>query len=276
MSIDPKQLWDRLFKDFSQDPAVGLAGARHKLSILDAVGEEYRQLLPRLGKSDRLKLEEHLSRIQELERSANTTPNAAGMGCSAPVAPAALGDAGAGQVGDPGSSNQVNRILDAAMPAVGKTMMDLIAMAFACDITAVATLQWSDSQSYNTFPWLDLNENHHAYQHDHGYQPEALTKIHRWYAEQFAYMLQALDTAGVLNETVVLWVSEISHPNSHDQTNMPFVLATGGDSLRTGRFAQYDHLPHNDLLTAIANLYGVDVAKFGKADYCNGPLSGLV
>ncbi len=276
MSIDPKQVWDRLFKDYAQDPATGQAQTKRKLSILDAVGDEYRSLLPRLGKSDRLKLEEHLSRIQELERSANVAPPMTGAGCAGPTAPAPLVDASAGQVGEPGSNTQYNPILDAAMPAVGKTMMDLVSMAFACDLTAVATMQWCDSSGYNTFPWLGLNEGHHAYQHDHGYQPDALTKIYKWYAEQFAYMVRALDTAGVLDETIVLWVTEISHPNSHDQSNMPFVLAGGGGAIRTGRYAQYDHLPHNDLLAAIANLFGMGTAKFGKEQYCNGPLSGLV
>ncbi len=276
MSIDPRQVWDRMFKDYAQDPAAGAGQTERKLSILDAVGDQYRSLLPRLGKSDRLKLEEHLSRIAELERSAMTTPGMMGAGCTVPAAPAPLADANGGQMGDPGSNNQYNTILDAAMPAVGKTMMDLVTMAFACDVTAVATVQWSDSQSYNTFPWLDLNENHHAYQHDHGYQPEALTKIYNWYAQQFTYMVTSLETAGLLDETVVLWVTEISHPNSHDQSNMPFVLAGGGGALRTGRFVQYDHLAHNDLLTSLANLYGVQTAKFGKEQYCNGPLAGLV
>jgi hypothetical protein len=275
MAIDPKAVWDRLFSDFTRDPNLGEAQTRHKLSILDAVAEEYRQLIPKLGKSDRLKLEEHLARVAELERSANATPAMPSGSCVPMPAPVPLGDASAGQIGEPGSNGQYNTILDAAMPAVGKTMMDLVAMAFACDLTAVATLQWSDSQSYNTFPWLDLNENHHAYQHDHGYQPEALTKVYNWYAKQFTYMVQALETAGVLSETVVLWVTEISHPNSHDQRNMPFVLAGGGAALRTGRYLRYPNLPHNDLLTALANLYGVETDKFGKAEYCNGALSGL-
>ena len=34
-------------------------------------------------------------------------------------------------------------------------------------------------------------------------------------------------------------------------------------------------LPHNDLLCALANLYGLELKTFGKPDYCSGPLAGL-
>jgi hypothetical protein len=272
MTIDPRRVWDRLFKRVSLAPAERTVEAAHQLSIIDAVSEEYRQLLPRLGRSDRAKLEEHLSRIQELERSVKAERNAA---CVAPVAPAALGDTGQGQMGEVGDPEQFNTILDAAMPTLGKSMMDLIATAFACDLTAVATMQWTDSQAYNTFPWLSLYENHHAYQHGHVYAPDVLTRIYAWYAEQFRYMLDALARAGVLDETVVLWVSELQHPQTHAQDNMPFVLAGGGEALRTGRFVSYSNLPHNDLLCAVANLFGLQLESFGKSDYCNGPLTGL-
>lgn len=67
-------------------------------------------------------------------------------------------------------------------------------------------------------------------------------------------MIQALETAGVLDETVVLWVSEIQHPGTHLQNNMPFILAGGGDAVRTGRFVKYVNFPHNNLLTSVANL----------------------
>ena len=274
MTIDPRQVWDRLFKALALDPAERTAETEHQLSLIDAVGEEYRRLLPRLGQADRLKLEEHLSRIEELERSARAEP-ALGPNCVIPAAPSGLGDTEQGQMGEVGDPEQFNTILDAAMPELGKTMMDLVATAFACDLTAVATVQWSDSQAYNTFPWLELDENHHAYQHGHMYEPDVLTRIYTWYAEQFRYMLGALSQAGVLDETVVLWVSEIQHPQTHAQDNMPFIVAGGGQALSKGRFVQYPNLPHNDLLCALANLYGLELETFGKADYCNGPLAGL-
>jgi hypothetical protein len=276
MAVDPRQVWERLFQDLGQDAAGQMAEAEHRLSLLDAVAEEYRQLIPRLGKSDRLKLEEHLTRIQELERSAAIGPATMTPDCVPPEAPEPLADASAGQVGAPGEDTQYNTILDAAMPEIGKTMMDLVATAFACDLTAVATLQWTDSQCYNTLPWLGLHENHHAYQHGSGYQPEILKSIYTWYTEQFRYMLDALQQRNLLEETIVLWVSEIQHPKTHAQENMPFVLAGGGGAISTGRFLQYAHLPHNDLLCAVGNLFGLELQSFGKPDYCTGPLSGLV
>jgi hypothetical protein len=272
MTIDPLQVFDRLFKSLTLAPEERIAETEHQLLLVDAVAEEYRRLLPRLGQGDRLKLEEHLARIEELERSTRAEPAST---CVVPAVPTPLGDTEQGQMGEVGDPEQFNTILDAAMPELGRNMMDLVATAFACDLTAVATVQWSDSQAYNTFPWLELNENHHAYQHGHMYEPDVLTRIYTWYTEQFRYMLDALTQAGVLDETIVLWVSEIQHPQTHAQDNMPFVLAGGGPALSKGRFLSYPNLPHNDLLCALLNVYGLELDTFGKADYCNGPLTGL-
>ena len=79
---------------------------------------------------------------------------------------------------------------DKAIPKVGKFMMDMIVMALACDITGVASLQWSDTEAKHTFPWLNLSEHHHFYQHDGGFKPAECEKICTWYSEQHAYLLQ--------------------------------------------------------------------------------------
>ena len=49
---------------------------------------------------------------------------------------------------------------DAAIPKVGKLMMDMMVMALACDITSVGFLLWCDSNAEYTFPWLNLPETH--------------------------------------------------------------------------------------------------------------------
>ena len=42
------------------------------------------------------------------------------------------------------------------IPTVGQFMMDMMVMALACDITAVISLQWTDTEAKHTFPWLNL------------------------------------------------------------------------------------------------------------------------
>ena len=160
-------------------------------------------------------------------------------------------------------------------------MMDMLVTALACDLTAVATLQWSDTEAKHTFPWLSLTEHHHFYQHDGGFRPAECEKIGTWYSQQHLYLLQqmaAVDMGGhsLLDESVVFFGSELQDPPSHGKTNMPFLLAGGGGGLRTGRWLKYDGRPHNDLLVSILNLFGDPRQTFGDPKYCTGPLTNLV
>ncbi len=281
-SVNPKAVFDRLFSELGADTQmVALERAKSK-SILDTVIGEYQDLVPRVGQSDRAKLEEHLSRIREIELGLQANANETTGACVKPAEPKPLGDPDAGREGAPGDNTQKNPSLDARMPELGKAMTDMLVMALACDLTRVGTLQWVDSQAYNTFPFLQLFDGHHAYQHDHGYQPDALTKIDTWYMTQFAYLLQRLSEVkengvSLLDNTGVLFTSEIQMPNSHDQTNMPFLLAGGiGGALKTGRYLDYKGASHNNLLVSLQNAYGIPDATFGNPDYCTGPLAGLV
>jgi hypothetical protein len=180
--------------------------------------------------------------------------------------------------GDAGQIKDVQT--DAAIPKVGQLMIDMLVMALACDITSVATLMWSDTEAKHTFPWLGLNEHLHCYMNDCGYQPEPLTTIFTWYATQHAYLLQQLadiatPSGSLLDETVVFIGSHLQNPADHRKTDMPFLLAGGGGGLRTNRWVQNKHRPHNDLLVSILNLFGDPRTTFGAEKFCTGPLGGL-
>jgi hypothetical protein len=159
-------------------------------------------------------------------------------------------------------------------------MMDMMVMAFACDLTRVGTLQWSDTEAKHTFPWLNLPETHAFYQNDGGYRPLDLEKICIWYSSQHTYLLQQMakiDMGGhtLLDESVVFFGSERQHAATYSKVSMPFVLAGGGGGLRTGRWVTYNHRPHNDLLVSILNLFGDTRKTLGDPMHCTGPLPNL-
>jgi len=149
-------------------------------------------------------------------------------------------------------------------------------------------MQWSDSEAKFLLGFLkdssgtSLKDHHHGYQHDRGFQPEALEIIYHFYAERLAYLLQRLDSvkegsATLLDNTLVLAVSEIQSPSDHRQNNMPFVLAgKASGKLPTKRWLKVTPQPHNNLLVSILNMFGIEDTRFGHANYCTGPLSGLV
>jgi len=158
----------------------------------------------------------------------------------------------------------------------------MMVMAFACDLTAVGSFQWSDTEAKHTFPWLGLSEHHHFYQHDGNFRPVECAQINTWYSEMHAYLLgamKAVDMGGgktLLDESVVFFGSELSHPPDHTKENMPFLLAGGGGGLKGGRVLTFGDVPHNNLLVSIFNLFGDARTTFGNPAFCQNPLSGLV
>jgi hypothetical protein len=160
-------------------------------------------------------------------------------------------------------------------------MLDMLVMALACDITAVATLMWSDAEAKHTFPWLGLNNHLHFYMSDGGYQPEQCTQIFTWYAEQHRYLLERLasvPTANggtLLDETLVFFGSHIQHPPTHSKTDMPYLLAGRGGGLKPGRWLRKAHESSNDLLMALSGMCGMPVKTFGAPEFCEGAMGGL-
>lgn len=278
--LDPVAIYSDLFGGLTMEDPDAVKGVARRKSILDLVDKQYQRLSLSLGAADRAKLEQHLTKIREIETTLDTVVEE-GAHCSAPTLVdtsrynprTGLNSGDAGEVKD--------QATDTMIPIVGKLMMDMLVMALACDVTAVASLQWSDTEAKHTFPWLGLSEHHHYYQHDGGFRPAECQKIYTWYAEQHSYLLQQMDAVDMgggktlLDESVVFFGSELSHPPTHAKANMPFLLAGGGGGLRGGRHLHFGSRPHNDLLVSILNLFGDGREVYGDAEFCTGPLPGL-
>jgi hypothetical protein len=289
-STDPLNTLKRVFQGVGSNTDANAKELAFTTAILDGVQEDFKRLIPLLGSEDRQKLEAHLALVQEAEAGINKTVSST---CVAPtgVNPSAgyYDDPVAGGVsrGDAdGGSMAITT--GAKVPEKGKVMTDLLVAALACDLTRVGTMQWSDSEAKFMLGFLkdssgqSLKDHHHGYQHDRGFQPQALELIYRFYAENLAYLLQKLDSVQegngtLLDNTLVLAVSEIQAPADHGQKNMPFILAgKAGGKLMTKRWLKFQGQPHNNLLVSILNLFGIEDTRFGHQNYCTGPLSGLV
>ncbi|HYP99708.1 MAG TPA: DUF1552 domain-containing protein [Polyangiaceae bacterium] len=267
--LDPIAIWKTLFG--SLDPNLGKTSNWDK-SILDYVDKRYVGLSAKLGTADKQRIDQHLNSIRELERGVAQT-------VAARCIPLTLIDTSdydpftGLKSSDDGSVK--DSVTDAAIPKVGKLMVDMLVMALACDRTSVATFMWSDAEAKHTYPWLQLPETFSFYQNGGGYRPQECAQIGTWYASQNSYLLQQMakvDMGGhsLLDESVVFFGSEVSNPATHKKNGMPFLLAGGGGGLRGGRWLKYDSVSHNDLLAAILNLFDYRVAMFGDARYCSG------
>jgi Protein of unknown function (DUF1552) len=288
-ATDPLNTFKRVFGGVGGDSDANAKQLAFSNSVLDGVQEDFKRLMPQLGREDREKVEKHLALVKEAQAGISKGVT------NTCVVPTNVNQTAA-YYDDPVASGVSRGALDggasaittgAKVPEKGDIMTDLMVATLACDLTRVGTMQWSDSEAKFMLGFLkdssgaSLKDHHHGYQHDRGFQPEALGIIYRFYAQKLAYLLQKLDSVQegngtLLDNTLVLSVTEIQSPSDHGQNNMPFILAgKAGGKLATKRFMKVPSQPHNNLLVSVLNLFGLEETRFGHANYCTGPVSGL-
>lgn len=264
---DPAQVFDDVFGYALLDPSELQRIRTHRASILDYVKGEFSALATEVSASDRQRLESHLTRLREVETRLDQQATAVAA-CELPARPPRL--------------ESVND----AYPETGELMLDLLSVALGCGRTNVASLQWSRSVSQVRFTWLGIDQTHHELSHLPDSDTEAqdkLTQINAWYAERFAGLIQRLkayqlEDGTLFDQCLLLWSSELGKGNTHSREKAPYVLAGGAaGALETGRFLRYpDATPHNNLLVSVLNAMGIETETFGRAEWCTGPLDGLL
>jgi hypothetical protein len=265
---NPARAFARVFADLTRDPAELARMRAHRLSVLDRAAGRFQRLSARLGVADRQKLEAHLSSIREIESRLAVVP-APRPACQVPS-----------------QDVSVDVTSNDSFPHIGKLQMDLLVMSLACDLTRVASLQWSRAASTVRFTWLHIDALHHDLSHrgdDDSDAVDKLTRINQWYAQQLAYLIGRMKQipegdGTLLDNTVILWCNELAKGNVHGRIDAPYVLAgRAGGALDTGRFLRFDgNVPHNNLLLSLIHAMGQDDSSFGDPDWCTGPLTGLL
>lgn len=267
---DPVAMFDRLFGDFDGDAdAVAKLKARRS-SVLDVVGPELEAVRNKVGADDLIKIDAHLDSVADLQARL-----LAQYTCETPATPMDV---------PPDSVTDT--------PTLAKDQIDLMVEALACGLTNVASIMFrrgeNDGQPYG---FLGVEEPHHELSHagdDNVDARDKLTQIYTWYTEQFAYLLERLgsiteaDGSRLLDNTLIVWGSEIARGNTHAWGPIPFVLAGGaGGSIASGKFLSYgegdERENHCRLLTTVCQAMGLDeVDTFGNLDTGSGTLAGLL
>ncbi|MEZ4257307.1 MAG: DUF1552 domain-containing protein [Polyangiales bacterium] len=116
-------------KLFGVPPDTKVLGARS--SVIDAVSDDAKSLMRRLGNRDRQRVEAHLSHLNEINRRLNS---GAAL-CQSPAQP--------GDYGNPTPSDQLHAKLGA--------MTDLLVVALQCDLTRVFTMMFSSPATNQVF-----------------------------------------------------------------------------------------------------------------------------
>ncbi len=257
---DPWAMFDRIFADFTLDDSELEAIRARKQSILDVVKDDLSALTASSSTEDQIKTEAHLDAVRAIEQRLDDTLSA---DCSIP-------ELGPTQ----------NHLLDENVPVMSRLQIDLMVQALACGLTNVASLAFGHDRCF--YPWLDVANEHHELSHQEASLADDLRKINRFHAEEFAYLLGALQSipegnGTMLDNTLVVWSSEIAN-GGHADSPVPVLMAGGaGGSIQTGRFLQYGNVAYPGLLVSIAHAMGrPDIEHVGDTDPGDGPLPGLV
>jgi len=253
--VYPALAWDSLFEN---------RGSLRNVSILDRVRQEASVLSQEISSDDKVKLDEYLTSVREIEKRVDSMRKS--------------------QDRAQDLAKQQNRpVSSTGRPANGlpedlrdhtRLMCDIIAIGFQTDKTRVASLLLARDLSAMYYPFLGVKDGHHSASHDNlsdGYE-----RISRFHLSQLAYLAMKLDSmpegnGTVLDNSCLMFLSNMWIGRKHDNTRLPLVLAGGlGGTLETGRTLDYlqagdDNRKLCSLYLSIMDRMGIKLDQFGDA-----------
>ena len=261
---NPYSIYQRLYGSGMGSPQEVEARLRRRQSVLDLLTTELNTIGSQIGSEEKTKLEAHAEALREVERGLTS-----GNGCSTPDAPAF-----------------VNPYENDLFPVIGDRQMDLLVASLACDMTRVASIQWSHTIGPTVFSWLGLSDGHHSLSHMSDSNTQGVNnfvKAERWFAEQFASFIEKLKSTpdpvhegSLFDSSLIVWCKEMGDSRLHVCRNVPFVLSGGAAGhLNAGRYLQYDGASHTQLLVSLCHKMGLNNGTFGNPSYGTGPLANL-
>ena len=255
---DPRAVFERLFgTSGSTDPEARRERLRRDRGILDAVGAELQELGRVIGPGDRVKLDEYLDALRDVERRIRMAEEQSARELPVVDQP----------VGVPGDYQEHARL-----------MMDLLALAYQTDLTRVSTFMLAREVSGRAYPEIGVSDSHHPLSHhqDEPAKLERLHKINEHHFRQFAYLVDKLaglpeGDGSMLDSTLFLYGTGISDSNTHFHDDLPIALVGGkAAGIAGGRYVRYA------ADTPLANLHVTILEKLGTPVEALGDSTGRV
>lgn len=285
--LDPVAVFERVFARLGGSVASAAVEAerrrRHGQSVLDFVRGDLAGLSARLAPPERLKLEQHLSSLRDIETRLNQRE---APSCTTPQPPLRTGNA---HPADDFPRIERFRGGEPYFERLSDLMIDLLVQAMRCDATRFGTLSLDGPGKPLVVDGEPLPANVHdgvAHRYTRGPSAAArltqvrLGRLNRYFFGKVARLLQRLDEAGLLDSTLVLAGSDMGNPAAHSTRNIPLLLAGGANGrLSMGRrlvagpdcptggpgctAPQLALTPHNRVLVSVAQLFGDQRGAFG-------------
>jgi hypothetical protein len=250
MEINPRSLFERMF-GAGPTNLSRVQRMQQDRSILDSVAESVARLSRGLGTRDRQRLSDYLEDIREIERRIQRAERQAATDVSLPAAP----------VGIPEDFEEHAML-----------QFDLLALAYAADLTRVFSFMMSRDTSQRVFPKLGITEPHHSLSH-HGNKPDsiaALVKINTYQVELFGRFLKKLQATpdgdgSLLDHSVILFGSGMGESDVHSRLDVPTLLVGKGAGLLRGNhhLRTPKETPVANLMLTLSNKFGAEMDRYG-------------
>lgn len=250
----PAKIFELLFVDDSPNERAKQAErVREGRSIMDLVNADARSLSKSLGAGDRERLSNYLDSVRELELRMAASQEWAEK---------------------PKPKVNMRRPIDIGNPNdfIGRQrlMCSVLKLALETDSTRFVTYHLGGSGG--VVPVTGVEEGYHSLSH-HGMDEEKLDQLALVELEimkawgDFLRELKGVDDKGhsLLEQTSVLLTSNLGNASSHDNRNMPVVLAGGG--FKHGQHLAFDrknNYPLPNLFVSLLQRVGMETDRFAS------------
>jgi hypothetical protein len=250
MEADPRKLFERLFGQ-GDTPQERTAITRQYTSILDLISREAADLRRGLDAPDRAKLGDYLESVREIERRVQKM--------------------------------EAQDLSDLVLPdvPVGTTfaqrvdlMFDMLALAYQANLTRVFSYMMAAEGSNMTYNHIGVSDAFHPLSHHQNdkARKDRLVRIQTYHSEAFARFLTKLAAmpdgdGSMLDHAILLYGSNMSNSNAHDEFPLPSLVVGGGCGRITGnQHLRYpDRTPLANLLLTLLDRAGIPEEKIGNS-----------
>ncbi len=225
--VSPTEIYQALFADLtSPQTPTGPNPMERRGSVLDLVLEDASRLNQRVSAADRVRLEQHYEEIRKIERTLQAAPTPVATGSCSPVAPNADPSIGPNSFGS--TSNETAR---------GEVMADLIAMAFACDVTRVVSWMLTYDQVF--MGSVDGTANMHEDSHNISDRETVVGENANWHASLFGRLVKRLNElpegTGTVLDNTFLSLMFAEGKTAHSRRYMRHVVAGMPSFIKNGQ-----------------------------------------
>ena len=244
--INPRVVFENLFGDGTPGQRTG--------SVLDGASAPAARLKNRVGTADRNRVDRHLEEIRAVERRIEAIEKRNAGGAERQLATAPLG------------------VPDSWEEHV-KLMFDLQVLAFAADITRVASFKMSHDVSNRIFPESGVKSPFHSLSHhnEDASRIAEFARLNRYHVSLVPYFLEKLKNTpdgdgSLLDHSLVLYGSPMGDSNTHNHRRVPLFLAGHAGGVKGNRHCVCaDGTPQANALLAVVRGFGVEIDRVGDS-----------